>query len=363
VSLGVSLSGGLDSSSIACVMSDILGGAPFETFSSCFDDERYDERRFIDPVLKRVNAKSNLVFTKPDNLLKDIEDIIWHQDEPYSTLSILPQWNVMKLAREKGVKVILTGQGGDETLAGYHKYYLYLFADLVHSFKFGEAKSEIKAYREFKKDEGFFGAVSKIILSYMMPKVLREALSGSGKSSLPGYLNKEFIGRNSKKVFSEKRYKSILNNDLYNALKISPLPSLLHIDDRSSMAHSVETRAPFLDYRLVEFLFSLGSEYKIHNGYTKYVLRESLKGVLPEEVRMRRDKMGFVTPLESWLKTDIKHSILDILSSKEFASRPYFNKGEVLKEYEDFVNGNGNVSHYTIWSWVNLELWMRKFIN
>ena len=362
VSVGLSLSGGLDSSSIACVMAGLLKNGPFDTFSSCFEDKRYDERRFIEPVLARTGARSNLIFTKPENVLDEMDRIVWHQDEPYSTLSIFPQWHVMKLAREKGVKVLLTGQGGDETLGGYHKYYLYLFADLIHSLKWKEAAREMGIYRELGEEKALSGSISKILVSHMTPDIVKKAFRAGGVKTAPAYLGKDFAACRSNMVFTEKRFGSILNNDLYNALKISPLPSLLHIDDRSSMAHSVESRAPFLDYRLVEFLFSLGPEYKIRDGFTKYVLRQSLKGILPEEVRTRRDKMGFATPLEVWLKTALKDKVYGILSSKEFASRPYFEQGPALKAFKDFTEGRPGVSHYTIWSWVNLELWHRKFI-
>lgn len=363
VPLGVSLSGGLDSSSIACVAARLLGDKKLEAFSSCFDEARYDERRFIQPVLDKTRANANLIFTRPENLFSEIEDIIWHQDEPYATLSIFPQWYVMKLAGEKGVKVLLTGQGGDETLAGYHKYYFYLFADLISSFKWQKAAHEIAAYRDFKKETSVAGSVLKIIASHMTPQAIKDAAGAGVKRPVPSFLNMDFAAQNSNRAASERKFNGILNNDLYNALKISPLPSLLHIDDRSSMAHSVESRAPFLDYRLVEYLFSLGPEYKIRDGITKYILRQSLKGVLPEEVRTRRDKMGFATPLESWFKTVLKGNVRDIITSKEFASRPYFNNAVVMEKFKNFTEGKNGVNHYTVWSWVNLELWLRKFID
>ncbi len=364
VPFGVSLSGGLDSSSIACVAAGLLKNNSFKTFSSCFDEEEYDERKFIKPVLDKTKANASFIFTKPEKLFDEIEDIIWHQEEPYSALSIFPQWYVMKLAREKGIKVLLTGQGGDETLAGYHKYYFYLFADLVRSLKWGKALKEIRLYSNAKSNkDSIFNPILKIILSYMAPRILKESFKSSINKRFPVYLNRDFVMNNSNRIFTERKFDSILNNDLYNALKISPLPSLLHIDDRSSMAHSVESRAPFLDYRLVEFVFSLGPEYKIRNGITKYVLRESLKDILPEEVRMRRDKMGFAAPLKQWFRTNLKDRVYDILTSKEFLGRPYFDQKNVLQKFKSFVEDEKDNSQYTIWSWVNLELWFRKFID
>ncbi|MFA6142141.1 MAG: asparagine synthase (glutamine-hydrolyzing) [Candidatus Omnitrophota bacterium] len=362
VPLGISLSGGLDSSSIACIAADILKGSPIETFSSCFEDDKYDERKFINLVLERTKARPNFIFTKPEHLFGEMEEIIWHQDEPYSTLSIFPQWYVMKAARDKGVKVLLTGQGGDEILAGYHKYYFYLFADLIRSFKWPDAVREIDIYRSFKGDEDVAGRIFKILFSYSTPRTFKNLIDSIREKKTPDYLDREFVMNSSGKVKIERKFSGILNNDLYNALKISPLPSLLHIDDRSSMAHSVETRAPFLDYRLVEYLFSLGPEYKIKNGFTKYILRESLKGILPDKVRLRRDKMGFATPLEKWFKADLKDKVREILNSREFRSRPYFNSENVMKTYELFIEGKKDAC-YAVWSWINLELWLRRFID
>ena len=364
VPLGVSLSGGLDSSSVSCVAADILKGNTMEAFSSCFDESEYDERKYIKPVLEKTGAHPNFIFTRPEKLFDEIDQIIWHQEEPYSTLSIFPQWYVMKLARGKGVKVLLTGQGGDEVLGGYHKYYFYLFADLIYSCKWAQARKEIKRYEKLKGSCPSLPAqVLKIMASHITPQAVKERLKRGVNGKPPDYINGEFARHNANTIFNHKKFGGILNNDLYNALKISPLPSLLHIDDRSSMAHSVESRAPLLDYRLVEYVFSLGPEYKIRDGITKYVLRRSMKGVLPEEVRMRKDKMGFATPLEKWFKTDLKEKVYDVINSKSFSGRPYFNKEKVIEKFRNFVDGNEKNAHFTIWSLVNLELWLRKFID
>jgi asparagine synthase (glutamine-hydrolysing) len=362
VPLGVSLSGGLDSSSVSCIAAKLLGGKRLEAFSSCFDEKEFDERRFMKPVLDATGANANMVFARPDDLFTDMKTILFHQEEPYSTLSIFPQWYVMKLAKEKGVKVLLTGQGGDETLAGYDKYYYYLFADLLYSFKWPKAAKEMALYKKYKGDGKDISAnVTKIILSHMLPDILKKGLRLLHNSH-PEYLNRDFATTHLRGVATEKRFPGILNNDLYNALKVSPLPSLLHIDDRSSMAHSVESRSPFLDYRLVEYLFSLGPEYKIRDGLTKYILRSSMKGILPEEVRIRRDKMGFATPLERWFRSVLKDEVYEIINSREFAGRPYLDHKKALEKFSGFLRGEERC-HYTIWSWVNLELWFRKFFD
>jgi asparagine synthase (glutamine-hydrolysing) len=128
------------------------------------------------------------------------------------------------------------------------------------------------------------------------------------------------------------------------------------------MAFSIETRLPFLDYQLVEYIFSLPPDQKIKDGVTKVVLRNAMKGTLPEEVRNRKDKMGFVTPEDIWFRTDLKERIEQILDSKEFAERDYFNIPKVKEAFIDHCDGKKNISS-TIWRWVNLELWMRTFFD
>jgi asparagine synthase (glutamine-hydrolysing) len=361
VRVGVSLSGGLDSSSVASVASKFHGGA-LASFSSCFEDKDSDERQYINDILKSTPLKAHFISANPTNLFSEIENIIWHQEEPYSTLSIFPQWHVMKLARQSGVKVLLTGQAGDETLAGYHKYYLYLFADLFKALKWKKAFREIRMYKKIKGPGATVsGNVLKIILSDLVPGPLKKARNRFFKR-IPAYINKDFAKNHGPRAHTERKFSSILNNDLYNAFKMSPLPSLLHIDDRSSMAHSVESRSPFLDYRLVEYAFSVPPEYKIKDGRTKFILRKAMQGRLPESVTERRDKMGFPTPLESWLKGPLRSGVTDILNSREFNRRPYLNPGSAGREFELFLKGDKDKA-LTVWSWLNLELWFRKYID
>jgi len=360
VKVGISLSGGLDSSSVACIADRVHRGKGLYSFSSSFDDKEANEKIYIDDVVAKTGLNPFFVSPEPENISSDLNDILWHQEEPYSTLSILPQWYIMKQAHDKDVKVLLTGQAGDETLGGYHKYYFYLFADLLCSFKWKKLINEIGLYRELKGNtDDIWKQIISIILSFYYPRSLRGMFK---KRQYPITLNKDFVGRCKNKVYTKRKFPGILNNDLYNAFKMSPLPSLLHVDDRSSMAHSVETRSPFLDYRMIEFLFSLSAEYKINEGQTKFLLRESVKGILPERVRTRKDKMGFPTPLGAWLKGPLKNMVSDIFNSKSFIGRPYFNHKGVMKEF--LLNMEHNKPNdLTIWSWVNLELWMRRFID
>lgn len=376
VPVGTCLSGGLDSSSIVCVVNNLLMDQPIspaggglggkssspnqKTFSSCFEDKTYDERKFIQEVIKKTNVDANFTFPDGKKLFDIIPEVIWHQDEPFGSTSIFAQWHVMQLAREKGVTVLLDGQGADELLAGYHGYYDYYFTDLIKTFQFRRLIKELHLYSKYH----FYSKRSTLIrliipfLSYG----LREYLKSILKTKMSGWVNTDFVKTYQRKIIPVQKYKGCLDDHLYQFFTNSSLPALLHYEDRNSMAFSVEARVPFLDYRLVEFIFSLPSSQKIRDGITKIVLRNAMKGILPEKVRMRMDKMGFVTPGDVWFRTVAKDKILEIFNSDSFRNRGYFNVNEIKKEFESHCRGEKSL-HFTIWRWINLELWFQKFFD
>lgn len=363
VSVGISLSGGIDSSVLAIIMSG-LSDKNIESFSACFDEEGFDERRYINKTLEDKKIIPNFVFPRADSLVRDFEKIIWHQDEPYSGASVFSQWKVMEEAKRKGVKVLITGQGGDEIFSGYNKYYPYYFADLFSGLKISKLCKELSMLDEsntFSKKDAFFAAM-KIIGSDIYSKTLKNIL-GPSPVARPAFLDKDFFEEN---MFLRNEYadgfSSYLDRELYNSLTVSPLPSLLHIDDRNSMAHSVESRPPFLDYRLAEFSFTLPYHMKISGGVTKHVLREAFRGRLPEEIRSRRDKMGFVTPVGEWFKGELKDYMYGIVSSADFEKRGIFDRQGVRAVLQSNLRGEKDFN-FTIWSWVNLELWFNRFFN
>ncbi|MFH1791208.1 MAG: asparagine synthase (glutamine-hydrolyzing) [Candidatus Omnitrophota bacterium] len=364
VDVGVMLSGGLDSSSIACI-ADRQRNRTLFSVSSYYTEAEADERCYIDEVLKTSDLDPFFVSAKPDNLFSDLHDIIWHQEEPYSTLSILPQWYVMRKAHEKNIRVLLTGQAGDETLGGYDKYYFYLFADLFSRFMWKRCFDEARLYEGAKGGHAGAGIIAaqvmKILLSYSMPGFIKRSARKLTANAASPFLNKDFTERFGPDVRPERKFRGILNNELCNAFRISPLPSLLHTDDRSSMAFSVETRSPFLDYRLVQYVFGIPAEWKIRDGRTKYILREAMRGIVPPMVLDRRDKMGFPTPLKTWISSDIKSAVDDVFSSGEFLKRPYFDASYVKQGLPGLMSQEG--SEYTVWSWLNLELWFRRYID
>lgn len=374
VTIGTCLSGGLDSSSIVCVANSLMvhGNYPPEivgdrqrTFSSCFEDKQFDERIYIEDVIKKTNASSHYTFPDGNSIFDLIPKVIWHQDEPFGSTSILAQWHVMKLAKENGVKVLLDGQGADELLAGYHGYFGTYYIDLIRKFHFLKLFTELSSYKKTHQqfNPTIFSSAARAILPGFLIRILREKplfKNITRESTSNSCLDDGFKREYEREYTFPKRFTSSLKNHLYAFLCSLNLPTLLRYEDRNSMAFSIEARVPFLDYRLVEYIFSLPSEQKLRDGMTKIVLRDAMKEIIPETVRTRADKMGFVTPENIWFRTILRDKITGVIESKAFRDVGYFNVPEVKKEFEEHCRGEKNIG-FTIWRWINLALWQEMF--
>jgi asparagine synthase (glutamine-hydrolysing) len=365
VPVGTCLSGGLDSSSIVCVANRLLQhdqsdaarsmGERQKTFSSCYEDPRFDERQFIKTVLDQTGAEANYTFPSGEKLLEVLPRLVWHQDEPFGGLSIYAQWCVMELAAARGVTVLLDGQGGDELLAGYHPCFDYFWGGLLRRGQWTELGRELRAYQQQ------YGAP----LPYLALRTVRPFapvnLQGIARRWERGSLG---IAPEFERFYSERTYEFIergtdpLRGYLGQLIRYS-IPMLLRFEDRNSMAHSIEARVPFLDYRLVEYAFSLPPEQKIHRATTKVVLRKAMQGVLPEAVRGRKDKMGFVAPERVWLANELRSWIEELVHSPSFNDRPYFDTTQIKQALADHVAGRRDLSKLA-WRWLNLELWLQQ---
>jgi asparagine synthase (glutamine-hydrolysing) len=361
VPIGTCLSGGLDSSAIVCLANQLMFegilidpkviGERQKTFSSCFEDPTYDERRFIEMVIRRTGAEKNYTFPCGEKLLEALPKLIWHQDEPFGSTGIYAQWEVMKLAKKRGVTVLLDGQGGDELLGGYLPSFYHLFNEEFKHRRWRRLWREMKGFRKYHATM-LAGILSHGIFSRFWNAI------GNKIDWAQEAFQKKFL-RN----FSlPSKFENELDNYLYRCFRSATLPRLLHYEDRNSMAFSMEARTPFLDFRLVEYIFSLPPNQKIKEGVTKGILRNAMRGTLPEEIRNRMDKMGFVTPDDVWFRTVLKDKIRRILYSKSFADRGYFVVDKVKEVFEDCCRGKRNIG-LTLWRWVNLELWFRIFVD
>jgi len=349
VPVGTCLSGGLDSSTIVCLVNDILKenekikeniGKRQKTFSAVYEDKRIDEREYIEEVVKETNVEKNYVFSSGEKLFEELEKFIYYQDEPFGSTSIYAQWNVMKLASKK-VKVLLDGQGSDELLAGYIAYFQVYFNQLLKERKF------LTLFKEIIK------SLDIIILYLWLVK------KSKTKNIIKEILNQKFLDE-FKKNEKPKETNNLVSR-CYDDLMKGSIQSLLRYEDRNSMAFSIEARVPFLDYRIHEYIFSLPLSQRIKNGWTKYILRNAMKNTLPEKIRKRRSKIGFATPEEIWFKEN-KEKILEIFNSESFKKRNYFNQKEIIKKFNEFCNGK-YYDPNIFWKILNLEIWMRVFID
>ena len=343
VAVGTCLSGGIDSSALTAIINRIIRkeapasvGTRQKTFSVVFSDKRFDESRYIDEIVTTTGVDAYRTEPSPEHLWDDIDRLVYMQDEPFGSLSIYAQYCVMRLAREQ-VKVVLDGQGADELLAGYLAYQGSYIGGLFRSFYaltgFREIIGSLRHHR------GFFHSAAEQLF-------VRKGRRGLLKDTVPPV----------------DRYGGRLDEVLLRELTSTNLPALLHYEDRNSMAFSIESRVPYLDVRFVEYVASLPLNQKIRNGVTKIALRNAIRGIIPESIRCRMDKMGFVTPEEVWMREALRPFILELLSSDEFHARQYWDADAVVRNYLSFLEG---VSAYSpeIWRIVCSELWLRKFFD
>jgi asparagine synthase (glutamine-hydrolysing) len=360
VEVGSCLSGGLDSSSIVCSLNQFTPehSLRFRTFSVVFPNTEIDESDYIEKVVSLVNVFPHFVTPTCSDLLQDIHSLVYYQEEPFAGTNIYAQWKVMKLSKENSVKVLLDGQGGDELLAGYPFFFGYYFLQLFLGLNWKTLWRELIHYRKYHRNvnEGLLTPLFLLTPSRLKPYIIRFY----SQYILDKAFFKKYYGQT---TVPDQMYSSMdLNQALYYRMKYG-LPQLLREEDRNSMAFSIESRLPFLDYRVVEFLFSIPERFKIRDGMTKYILRESMKGILPEEVRERTGKLGFPTPMDDWIREpEMSKYIQRIFSSDRFRGRGYHDTAELDRVFKAHIDQKANAG-LAIWKILNLELWSRIFID
>jgi asparagine synthase (glutamine-hydrolysing) len=359
VPVGSCLSGGIDSSSIVQAMRGCSQATEIKTFSMVFPGKKLDESSYIDEVVADARVEAHKVSPSTEDLLKDMHDLIWTQEEPFGSLSIYGQYKVMQLANRNGMKVLLDGQGSDEIFAGYIIYYkYYLFEALLH-LKLGEAMKTAERIRSKFQDMVLFPAMT-ILTALGLSQGILKRLWFSQLKHLKGFEKIALANPLAERGFD-------LNRALYSDLTRYSIPQLLRYEDKNSMRWSIESRVPFLDYRLVELALSLPSSYKIRNGMTKHVLRKAMRGLVSDRILDRKDKIGFAAPDEDWLKSpDFIGTIKEILASDRFCARRYWNADAVMQMLEEHQGSGGKrrINHSEmLWRIINVELWLRIFID
>ncbi|TFY99676.1 asparagine synthase (glutamine-hydrolyzing) [Ramlibacter rhizophilus] len=355
VPVGTSLSGGLDSSMIVCVLADMrLKGTQFHqnSFSARFDeDPTLSEGDYIDLVAQRAQVQAHAVSPDPVALMEESRRLHWHQEEPFLSASIYLQWCVARLAREHRTTVLLDGQGADELLAGYQFYFPSHQLDLVDQGRWLQL-----AWTTFR----FTSGLRRASLQYADSRrrfnervaLDRQQLQAARRSP-PGVSAGPYsIG------VPPAQPGMRLRRQIAEALQYNSLPMLLRYADRNAMAFGREGRLPFLDYDLVDWCISLPDSALIQGGWQKYVLRRSGDGILPKQVQWRADKVGYAAPLDVWLRGPLKEWAWQRLDDSTLKSLPHHDVDQLRSLWDQHQRGEGNHS-WALWRWISLAEWLQ----
>lgn len=354
VKLGTCLSGGIDSSSILSTICHLNENKPVDAFTIFYDARMgVDERPWAQKVVDKYPQINWHTFSPSrDEIIEAFEQIHHYADTPTDGSSHLSQYFVMRLASQQKVKVLLDGQGSDEYLAGYMHAFDRLLGLHLSKFRLAEAAKTVYWHNKRHK-------LSMKDLGYLMMKGLISSVSTEQTFYSHAFKNKETQVVNGKGngipfKLNGVSYDDRFDHYLYQQVFAATLPTLLHFEDRNSMAFGIESRVPFLDHRLVEFGFSLTEADKIKNGETKKILRSSLAGILPQAIQNRQDKKGFVTPGEDlWLRHALK-SMLQV----DFSDYSFIDNKKAKKEIENYLNGANNGKF--VWRLVSLNYWLKS---
>jgi len=364
VPVGSCLSGGIDSSSIVCVMSRILRQDNLrglqKTFSARSDDQAFDESAYARLVAESAGAEAIFVTPGPDALLDALDDLVWHQDEPFLSASIFAQWCVFEAARKAGVVVMLDGQGADETLGGYRGFFGAYLASLIREGRIARWAQEAAAIRR----EASFSWTRLVGYSaaYLQPKLLPLI----GRLERRAYSDREWVHPSCRDAFKSDPVQNLggrasdVSRMSMAQLAATNLPMLLRWEDRNSMAFSVEARVPFLDYRFVELALGLPDEAKVGGGISKRALRQAMRGTVPDLVLDRKDKMGFVTSEALWVTRQAPQRMRQLLEEATRALDGIVAPASLLQQLDSMCAGRRPYDH-RIWRVIVAGRWMRRF--
>lgn len=363
VALGAALSGGIDSSAVVCAMRHIEPEAPIKTFSYIAQDSHLSEEAWVDLVNTRVGATPHKVIVRPEEMVRDLDDMILAQGEPFGSTSIYAQYCVFKLAKEKSVTVTLDGQGADELLAGYSGYPGPRVRSLLETGQYRQAWKFLNRWAKWP-GRSLPEGLKRVVGAYSSGHVYQWLRRLNGGLAVPAWVRSSAledqgvsIGFKNELVSDEDAGRR-LAAALRDASTKRGLPSLLRHADRNSMRFSVESRVPFLTNDLANFLLSLPEQYLVSGqGETKHIFRAAMRGIVPDAVLDRKDKIGFETPEKAWLL-----SMAPVLRSwlEEDVGVSFFNQLAVLKEFDQIVAGDRPFT-WQVWRWVNFVRWHRQF--
>jgi asparagine synthase (glutamine-hydrolysing) len=310
------------------------------TFSIISNEKNVSEEKYIDILSLENNIKNQKLFFTDADVLSNVDKVLFHQDEPYGGFSVIAQYTIFELIKKNtDIIVVLCGQGGDEILLGYLKYFFFYLKILI-------------------KERRYVKVLQELLGSIFARTIVWQFRLNIAKRYMPYYMNttNNYIKING--VLEENwqcnniRQRQIEDIDKYS------VPILTHFEDRNSSAHSLESRLPFLDHRLVNFLLSVNTALKIKNGWTKYILREAIHE-LPKRIRWRRDKKGFSVPDDNWLRVDLKEDILNTFKNSTLDKLGIIDQKKFIAYYNQFLNHSKTIYSNDISKVYIAEKWAR----
>lgn len=372
VPFGAFLSGGVDSSAVVALMAGMMN-EPVKTFSIGFKEDAYNELKYARMVAERFKTDHSEFIVEP-KALDVIDKLVWHYNEPFADSSAIPTYYVSKLAREQ-VTVILNGDGSDENFAGYGRYTANEFAKEMHRY-FPASLTRlllpiIMMIPHGKDTSNFFWRLKRFLQEYAKsPEMMNAQWLCHFTTEMKNELyTDDFISLVSLSdsfdlildKYREAEADNFLDKTLYADVMMYLPDDLLVKVDVASMSNSLEARSPFLDHEFMEFAARIPAGLKLKGKTTKYILKEALRGILPDEI-LFREKMGFGVPIDHWFRNELKGMAYDLLLSEKAISRGYFRKNVVKKILDEHTSEKWNW-HNHIWNLLMLELWHRMFID
>lgn len=351
VPLAVFLSGGMDSSSILCSIARQQSANRQSVGESLtaygFMSAQFDESRYIADTITWTGAELKKVTETPQQLWAEAPKMLAAQDEPVHSFTPVIGYVLSKMTAADGVKVVLNGQGADETAGGYPSYFANLWQSLVMSGEWRNLWRQLDGYTGAYGGDRmrlFFGALRKAAQAqFSRLEGYRLAASRRHAERLrAASLFSEAIDNAIPAQAGEFRNPT-LDNVLERSVRQAPLPIYLRAEDRNSMAHSLEFRLPFLDYRLVRFLFSLAPDEKLNAQWNKHIMRRAMQGRIPESIHQRVDKMGFPTPFSNWIRNELNAPVSAILHSPELRDTGWFDMAKVEQAFAEHCAGKRDV--------------------
>jgi len=361
VPLGCALSGGIDSSAIVGAIRHLSPSAEIHAFNYVADDERLSEAKWASIVATASGATLHQTSPLSGNLVEELESLIDSQEEPFGSISIFAQHRVFRLARENGIKVMLDGQGADELLGGYLPYLSARAATLARSGRLAKLAGFIRAASRTTGTPVF--SILARTANYLLPPDMQEPFRKIlGRQLTPSWLNMNWF-RDRGVSPADQDYtpdRDVLHSSLLRTLTETSLPHLLRYEDRNSMAHSIESRVPFLLPEISDFALSLPEDQLISStGTTKSVFRTAMRGIVPDPVLDRSDKIGFAVPDRKWL-IELDPWVKNILKGGIQLNLPFINHAEMNKEWDAIAAGKRRFD-LNSWRWVNFLEWARRF--